>query len=141
MRSAPTARVAANTCSQVHLPVYGVVKARSISAPRSASARWSSAEIALRGELRMGDDDRTDPRRDGRVDDGEDLVCDEMPGGEHEVVVGDDLQHLVEGRQRPAGVVEHGHRPWPDPGGGAKLELEANPHRDLAVRIGRLHLG
>jgi hypothetical protein len=35
---APTARVAAKKSSQLHLPVYAVVNARSISAPRSASA-------------------------------------------------------------------------------------------------------
>src|SRR5262249_44004183 len=49
VRSAPTARVASNTWSHVHLPVYGVVNARSISAPLSASATWSAGAILCDG--------------------------------------------------------------------------------------------
>ena len=36
--------------SQVHLPVWGVVKQRSSSAPRSASATWSSIERSCDGK-------------------------------------------------------------------------------------------
>ena len=46
------------SCSHEHLPVNGVVKQRSIIAPRSASASWSSTEKSWAGILGVGDDDR-----------------------------------------------------------------------------------
>ena len=44
LRSIPTARTPSKTCSYVVLPLYGVVRQRSIRQPLSASATWSSIE-------------------------------------------------------------------------------------------------
>ena len=49
----------------------------------------------LRGELRMGDDDVAHAGRGRRVDEHEDLVAREMPGGEHHAVARDHGEHLV----------------------------------------------
>ena len=94
---------------------------------------------ALGGELGVGDDDRLHARRDGRVDDGEDLVAREVAGGEHEVVARDDVDDLEQLRQRLAVCVDHRDGAGLD-ARRAQLELEAHPHRHVAVRVGVLDL-
>src|SRR6185436_3588092 len=47
--AAPTARVASKISSHVHLPVYGVVRARCSSAPRAASRCWSPGASLCEG--------------------------------------------------------------------------------------------
>ena len=66
--------------SQAHLPVCGVVKQRSSSAPRSASAAWSSIDEVLRRELGVGDrrSSRCPPRRAASTT-REDLVARRWP--------------------------------------------------------------
>ena len=100
------ARMPSATCSHVHLPVYGVVKQRSSSAPRCASATWSSMRERLRRELRMGDHDVPDPGGAGDVHHHEDLVARQVPGRQHELVLGDHLDNAQQLRQRRAVVVD-----------------------------------
>ena len=45
----PTARVASNTLSHATFPVYGVVNARSMSAPMAAISTWSAGAIDCDG--------------------------------------------------------------------------------------------
>ena len=132
---APTARVAAKTASHVHLPVYGG-RERALHQRAALGERLLVGRAdALRGNSGWVTTIVLHARLDGRVDDREDLVAGEVARGEHEVVPRDDGQHLEQLRQRGAAGVDHRHRPRVD-ARRAQLELEAHPHRDLAVRVG-----
>ena len=68
LRSAPVARMPSKTCSQVHLPVWGVVKQRSSSAPALGERPLVGDREVLARELGMGDDDVADAGGERGVD-------------------------------------------------------------------------
>ena len=115
------------------------MKARSISAPLLGQRRLVGGADALGRELGVGDDDRLHARGHGRVDDGEDLVAREVPGGEHEVVARDHVDDLQQLGERVAVRVDDGDGAGVD-ARRAQVELEAHPYRHVAVGVGVLDL-
>ena len=88
---------------------------------------------ALRRVVRMRHDHLRDPGRESRVDGGVDLGPAEVPGREHELVTGDDLEHPREAvRREPHGLGRHA--------GGRELVLDLAPDR-LLGRLGAVLTG
>ena len=124
------ARTPSKTCSKVVLPLCGVLRQRSSRQPFSARATCSSIERFCAGNSGCVTTIVSTPSSSGAVDDREDVLAAEVPGGEDQPVARDRAEHRPRLREQRAVVAARPHGLDRETEA-AQLVLELGPERHL----------